>query len=336
MQLRGWGVVRVAGAVFGAAVAADAGFERLRLRIQEQEAAAIGVNPLKDQVHDPPQKLVDVQRMADRQGGAVHDLEIAAGAGEPIALRLVEVGGEKLAAFVLAHGADDSRALGIAAVGNDLDVFVATGGRVLAAGVEHDRAAELDLVASGELVALDAAVIDEGAVGAALVEEDQGLADVAEFGVLAGNFGVVQLDRATQVAAESNSDLGEGELEAVPLIATLDNEQRRHGDGSPERAWHARPEAPRRDAVSLDRAAECHPARPVARFGQRSGRSIAGGQKLLDFRDQRPIMVGFGDQGASGETLAAAGGAEHDQRGGIGGGSGELLRGDELTGGFAL
>ena len=72
--------------------AAHLRLQLLRLRVHEHDAAAVGLDPLEDQLHDPLQQLVDVQRVADRQGRAVHHLEIAAGAGQPGILRHLGLG----------------------------------------------------------------------------------------------------------------------------------------------------------------------------------------------------------------------------------------------------
>ena len=46
--------------------------------IDEHDAAAVGFDPLEDQLHDAVQQLIDVERVADGQRRAIHDLQIAA------------------------------------------------------------------------------------------------------------------------------------------------------------------------------------------------------------------------------------------------------------------
>ena len=70
-------------------------------------------------------------------------------------------------------------------------VFLRLFGR---ARVEHQRAADLHLVAAGQLVLADALAVDERAVGAVQVGDRVVALDAADFGVVAGDFGVVKLD----------------------------------------------------------------------------------------------------------------------------------------------
>ena len=65
---------------------------------------------------------------------------------------------------------------------------------VAGAGEQHHRAAELHLIAAGEFFLLDPLVIDKRAVGAAQIDEQKVLAQPANFGVAAGDFGIVQLN----------------------------------------------------------------------------------------------------------------------------------------------
>ena len=51
--------------------AADFGNERLFHRVHEHDAAAVGLDPFENVVHDPLQQLVDVRRLADRQRGSI-------------------------------------------------------------------------------------------------------------------------------------------------------------------------------------------------------------------------------------------------------------------------
>ena len=96
------------------------------------------------------------------------------------------------------------------------------------ARVEQQRAAELQLVAAGELVFFDLLAVDERAVGAVQVADEILFAAAAELGVLARDFGVVQLHGVGGAAAER--DRGAIQPEASALIAALDHEQRRHDE----------------------------------------------------------------------------------------------------------
>ena len=101
---------------------------------------------------------------------------------------------EDAAAFLLGDGADDPRLVVGRRGGGDVDrlgeVFAAAGG----AGVEHERPAELDLVAAGEAMGADPLAVDEGAVGAVQIGDREIAVAAAEFGVMAGDFGVVNLE----------------------------------------------------------------------------------------------------------------------------------------------
>ena len=126
------------------------------------------------------------------------------------------------------HGADDPRAvarLGRRADADDLgQVFLRLFGRTR---VEHQRAADLNLVAALQLVLADALAVDERAVAAGQVGDRAVVLGAADFGVVAGDFGVVKLEGVRGVPPQSNGRLGQ--LEAAALIGSADDEQRRHG-----------------------------------------------------------------------------------------------------------
>ena len=129
------------------------GTSLLGLGVLEHDAAAVGVDPLEDHLHDPGEQLVDVERVAHGQRRAIHDLQIAAGPGEPGRGGLVGGRGEDLAAFRLGHRVDDPRAVVFDVAGDDVDLVGEVFEPVVGdAGVEQQRAAELHLVAAGQLV----------------------------------------------------------------------------------------------------------------------------------------------------------------------------------------
>ena len=75
--------------------AADLRLKRLAGRVHQHDAAAVGLDPLEDQLHDPLQQLVDVQRVADGQRRAVHHLQVAPRPGEPRVLRQLGLRGRR-------------------------------------------------------------------------------------------------------------------------------------------------------------------------------------------------------------------------------------------------
>ena len=80
------------------AIAAGGGRQLVRFVINEHDAAAIGFDPFENQVDDAGQELVDIERVADGQSRAIHDLQVAAGGGEPGAVG--GVGGKQAAARI--------------------------------------------------------------------------------------------------------------------------------------------------------------------------------------------------------------------------------------------
>ena len=134
---------------------ADLGGELPRFEILQHDAAAVGFDPVEDHVHDPRQQLVDVHRVAHRQRRAIHDLQVAAGAGEPGVRRAAGVWHQPFAAAGLAERGDDPRTVVDRAPLHRDDVDLACGvvdPVVDETSVEQQRAADLHLVAAGELV----------------------------------------------------------------------------------------------------------------------------------------------------------------------------------------
>ena len=120
---------------------------------------------------------------------------LLAGAGQPGVCGSSASSVEDPAPLLLRHRADDPRAVARLRRRDDVDdvgqVLVGSLGR---AGEQHQRAADLQLVAAAEPVAADPLAVDEGAVGAAQVGERVASLVAADFGMLAGDFGVVELD----------------------------------------------------------------------------------------------------------------------------------------------
>ena len=221
-------VAAVAGVVAGPP---HAGIESLRVRIEEHDAAAVGLDPLENQLHDAVEQLVDVQRMADGQGRAVHHLEIAAGPGQPGVLRQVGLGVEDPAAFFLRDGVDDPRLVVGGGRGGDIDRTADRAvGLLGGAGVEHQRRPHLHLVAAGQEMLVHPFAVDEGPVGTVQVGDGVIAMGAAELGVLPRDLGVVQVDDAGLVASEPQDGLLQ--LETRALIISADHKQRRHDCGS--------------------------------------------------------------------------------------------------------
>ena len=105
------------------ASAADLGLQQFCRRVHQHDAAAVGLDPLEDQLHDPLQQLVDVQRVADGQRRAVHHLQVAPRPGEPGVLRHFGLRIEDPAAFFLGDRMDDPRAVVLFRGRTDVDRF---------------------------------------------------------------------------------------------------------------------------------------------------------------------------------------------------------------------
>ena len=214
------------GGVSRLAVATGLGPQFPALGIEQHDAAAVGFDPFEDELEDPAEKLVDVERVAHRQRRAIHHLEIAAGSGEPAVLRLLR-GGEH-DRVVLAHRPHDPGA--VAGLGGGHDVHGREHlGIVPVLGIDQHGPAEADAVAAGELQPLDAGVVDERPVGTLEVAEHVGVAHPANLGMPPGDLVVVHLHRVARLAADADRPLVGLEVEAGAAVAALDDEQRRHG-----------------------------------------------------------------------------------------------------------
>ncbi len=199
------------------------------------------------------------------------------------------------------------------------------------------RAADLHLVAAGQLVLLDPLAVDERAVGAAQVGEDVVVAGAADLGVPARDFGVVHLDLIARLAPQGERGGIGIQLEPSSLIPALNDEQRGHGleilnERVTQDRWNSAFGRRSHWPTSLRFAGQCHPAVGVPPLGglraqgpryygalppnggtptssRRSVRStLARAEQLLDFTDERLVMIGFGDK------LATRGGGSQPRR----------------------
>ena len=96
----------------------------------------------------------------------------------------------------------------VAAAGEMFDCIVDAGvGIARRAGVEHQRLADLHLVAAGKHLLLHAAAVDEGPVGAVQVGDCVVAVGAAELDVLAGDLRVVNVQHTRLVAPEPDDRL---------------------------------------------------------------------------------------------------------------------------------
>ena len=152
--------------------AAHLGLELLGLRIDEHDAAAVGLDPFENQFHDPLQQLIDVQRVADGQGRAVHHLEIAADAGQPrIWAGSASTWKMRLPSACVTEWMIRERSSRVLAARQMSTPISHLAGVVGGAGIEHQRAADLHLVAAGERECSHPLAVDEGPVGAVQIDE---------------------------------------------------------------------------------------------------------------------------------------------------------------------
>ncbi len=165
------------------------------LGTDQHDAAAVGFDEFEDQLHDAMQQLVDVQSVADGQSGAIHELQIAPRTCQPGALGNVGGDLEEMAALFLGDGMHDVGLIAELAIGRDRDLVTQVDqGAGGALGVEHQRAADLDLVAALQAMGLDRSPIDECAVGAVQVADRVDVAGCVNLGMTPGDFRVVELD----------------------------------------------------------------------------------------------------------------------------------------------
>ena len=212
--------------IAGLAVAAGLRPEFAALGVEQHDAAPIGLHPLEDQLEDPAEEFVDVERVAHCQRRAIHHLEVAAGLRQPAVLRLLR-GGEH-DRIILPHRPHDPGAVARLGGGHDVDRGEHRG-IVTVLRVDQDGSAEPNAVATGEFRSLDTGVVDERAVRALEVAEHVAVTDAADLGVPPGDLVVVDLNGVPGFAADADRPLIGMELKAGAAVAALDDEQRRHG-----------------------------------------------------------------------------------------------------------
>ena len=199
--------------------------------IDQHDAAAVGADRAENQFQNAVEQFVEVEDLADRLAGLVHDGQVGQGVLEPG--RGLIGPGEDAAAFGLADGLDDGR--GQLDVGPrdhaDLAGQVVDGlGGVGPAGTEDEhRLADDDLIAGLQRGLLDLLVVDEGAVGAADVDEHIVAVGQAKLGMAARHLGVVQANLVGRVPADADDRLGQ--LELLAFVGALDDEHTRHVPG---------------------------------------------------------------------------------------------------------
>src|SRR6185437_1640486 len=200
-----------------------------RGNIAQHDAAAIGVEKAKDQFENAFEQLIEVEDLADSLRRLIH--EIGEGVLEPRPFDLFGMG-EDSAAFGFADGLNDGRGqlqilprdkanvIGeIAAYRRFPNAFAHAG------GIDEKRLADLHLIARMQQHIADGLIVDEGAVGAAAIDDAIAVGGAHELGMAARHFGVLQLDAIGAIA--SSADMLAGQLELLAFIHTLDDDQPR-------------------------------------------------------------------------------------------------------------
>ena len=233
------------GDVGGTPVATGLRLQLAAVGVEEHDASAVGLDPLEDELEDPPEELVDVEGVADGQRRSVHHLEVAAGPGQPAVVGVAVGSPRRAVEDVVLEGRDNPRPL-LGGLRHDVDLgtdLVAgrVGGGI--AGIGEEGAADEDLVAVVELRPLDPPAVDEAAVGALQVADHVGFTDLADLGVPPRDLVVFQLDDVARLAADADGPLAGGEVEPCAAVAALDDKQGRHGEGALEGGRWTRPSA---------------------------------------------------------------------------------------------
>ena len=143
-------------------IASHLGDKFVGFTIDQHDTATIGFNPLKNQLHNPLQELIDIQRVTDRQGGAIHDLEVTSSPCQPGTSTRFKPG-KKLTPFLLTHRSDNSRR-GVA-VPDDIHI-VAGVGRLFVRrfGIDHQGATDLNPITTAKRLPINTDTVDKGAI----------------------------------------------------------------------------------------------------------------------------------------------------------------------------
>ncbi len=192
--------------------------------VAEQDHAAVGADRVENELQNLREQRIDLDDAADRLRRTVHDGQ----AGEPLLEPLAgRAGGlEDARALVGGDALEDRRTVAGAGQAEQVDAVgqLARGRR---GGVEeHDRLAEPHLVARLQAGLLDGLAVDVSTVGRADVDDAVAVAVASDLRMSARDLVVVEPDRVRRVAAEPGRAVGE--LEPLPLVGPLDDEQRGH------------------------------------------------------------------------------------------------------------
>ena len=173
-------------------------------------------------------QLIDVENVADRLAGLVQDGQIRQASPQPRRLHVVGPG-QNPAALGVANRADDLRRQTGVRPGDHADAVGQIAGRGAIAGsqrINQDGLADLDLIAGMEQGVLDGRAVDEDAVGAAAVMDaiTAAVESEAEFGVPAGNFGIVEMNGVRRIPADAEDGARQSELSA--FVNSLNDHRR--------------------------------------------------------------------------------------------------------------
>ncbi len=210
--------------------------ERGRLRsrlgrgsVAQHDAAAISVKIAEDQFENAFEQLIEVEDLADGLRRLIH--EVGQSVFEPRSLNLFGIG-EDATAFGFADGLDDGRGQLQVLPRDEADVIgeIAAHRRfpdafARAGGIHKKSLADLHLIARLQQHVADGLVVDEGAVGAAAINDAIALGRAHELGMAARYLGVLQLDTIGAIA--SRADVLASQIELLAFIHAFDDNQPR-------------------------------------------------------------------------------------------------------------
>ena len=213
----------------GALAPAD-GFrlELTGVRSAEHDAAPIRLDGAEDQLHDPLEKLIQVENMADGLDGLIHDAQVGQSVFEPGSARLVRLGQDAAALGFTDRFDDGRRQLVVLASDHANLVGQVRGGPVAgpAGGVDEDALADEDVIAGVHHRLVDFLVVDKRAAGTAHVNEFVVAVFLTKLGVPPGNLGVVKADLIGAVSPDREHRLGQ--IDLLAFISAFDHDQARH------------------------------------------------------------------------------------------------------------